>query len=134
MTKYRRSLLPCLFTLVIAGAAAAAPRVSFINVAQRHEYQKHNLFDSGQLLRGHVSIAEATGGHTVALLWRDAYGRIAGADTVQVAPPVAAADFTILLEKPLSFVNRIEATLDGATQLETADFCIRPPARPWDDY
>jgi len=134
MTTCCRLLLSCLFTLVIASAAAAGPRVSFIDVAQRHEYQKHNYFEPGQTLRGHVSVADAAGKHTVALLWRDAYGRIAGADTVLVQPPVAAADFSIPLERPLSFVNRIEAVLDGTPQMETADFQIRPPWRPWDDY
>ena len=53
-------LLICLFTPLIACAATAAPRVSYIDVAQRHEYRKHLLFDSGQLLHGHVSTGLAT--------------------------------------------------------------------------
>jgi hypothetical protein len=129
------SLTPAfLLTLLIATYLTAAPQVRHIDLAQRHEYQQNNYFDPGQLLLGHVSVAEATGRHTVALIWRDAYGRIAGADTVQVASPVAAADFSILLDKPLSFVNRVEAFLDGVPQPGTADFRIRPAKQPWDDY
>ncbi|MEA2062999.1 MAG: hypothetical protein U9P14_04825, partial [Gemmatimonadota bacterium] len=136
----RRFLKPWFFCLLAAlsmpaaAASAAGPRVSYIDIAQTHEYQTHNLYEPGQVLRGHVSVADATGSHTVALLWRDTYGRIAGADTVIVSPPVAAADFSIPLREPLSYANRIEATLDGRLQSTSADLRIRPPHKPWDDY
>ncbi|MEA1997473.1 MAG: hypothetical protein U9N45_07525, partial [Gemmatimonadota bacterium] len=135
---------PCLMLLVCAcvsipgllAAGGEAPRVVYIDIAPRREYVLHEFLEPGQVLKGHVSVegATASAGHQVCLLWRDAYGRIAGADTVRVGPPVTAADFGIALEKPLSFYNRIEATLDGAPQSVSAEFRIRPPKRPWDDY
>jgi len=111
-----------------------AAQVAHIEISQEREYVPHNIMQPGQVLHGHVSLKDATASHTVCLLWRDAYGRIAGTDTVIAAPPLFAADFSIPLLRPLSFYNRIEATLDGTLQAQSVEFRIRPEYRKWDDY
>ncbi|RKY23002.1 MAG: hypothetical protein DRP79_09870, partial [Planctomycetota bacterium] len=132
MNKFFGILTLCVLFLV---PCAWGARVAFLDIAPRREYQHHNFFEHDELLRGHVSLEQASGIHTVCILWRDAYGRIAGADTVQVGPPVYGADFSIRLSDALSYYNRLETTLDGVPQGVGAEFRIqsnRP--RGWDDY
>ena len=127
------TLLILLFFIPLVSSALAA-QVAHIEISQQREYVPNNIMEPGQVLRGHVSLKDASSSHTVCLLWRDAYGRVAGADTVQVTGPLFAADFSIPLSRPLSFDNRIEATLDGTPQTLSAAFRIRPEYRKWDDY
>ncbi|HUU27798.1 MAG TPA: beta-galactosidase trimerization domain-containing protein [archaeon] len=124
----------CVFYLSFAGHALAAPRVAYIDIAPLQEYLPHKIYEPGQVCRGHVSVEEASGSHTVCIFWLDAYGRISGADTVQVGPPVFSADFSIALQNPLSFYNRLESALDGVMQTASVEFNIRPASRRWDDY
>lgn len=120
--------------LVLPLSSLRAAEVGYIDIAQVHEYQYHNIYEPEQLLKGHVSLTGTSGRHSVILLWRDSYGRIAGADTVTVSAPLAGAGFSIRLENSLSYYNYIEAVVDGVAQREKKLFLIRPPIRKWDDF
>ncbi len=120
--------------LLLTTLPLAAARVAYLDIAQRREYALDNIMDPGQLLKGHVSVKDASGAHQVVLLWRDAFGRVAGADTVSVNAPLYAADFEIELSNSLSYFNRLESSLDNEVQQVAVEFFIRRPPKPWDDY
>ena len=90
----RYSAIVLLVVLAVTSPLSAAT-VAYLDIGQRREYALDNIMDPGQVLRGHVSVKDAIGNHSVVLLWRDAFGRVAGADTVRTGPPLFAAELLI---------------------------------------
>jgi hypothetical protein len=123
-----------LLVILLTALPLSAARVAYLDISQRREYSLDNVMDQGQVLRGHVSVKEASGPHQVVLLWRDAFGRVAGSDTVTVDAPLYSADFELTLDNSLSYYNRLESTLDGQAQQTAAEFFVRRSPKPWDDY
>lgn len=93
------------------------------------------IYHPGEVLRGQVTLNSPRTDLRVEVVWTDSYGRAAGR-----APALPAhqfhnvAEFALPLEKPLTYINRLEALVEGVTQIENARFLVSPEPDPWDDY
>lgn len=103
-------------------------------IATRVALEKE-VYRRDEVVRGHVSLNSPRTHLPVEVLWTDSYGRIAARD--RALPPNSfsnVAEFALVLDRPLAYINRVEVLVEGVPQREHARFLVSPDPDPWDDY
>ncbi len=89
----------------------------------------------GEMVSGEVTLARPVEKPTqVAVQWRDSYGRVGGRSERTLATGEDRFDYALVLASPITKRARVEAIVDGATQMQNVKFGIVQPAPVWDDF
>src|SRR5574337_2208116 len=75
------------------------------------------MYRPGEVVRGQATLNSPRTDLPVEMVWTDSYGRVAGRVRALSAHPFNnVAEFALPLDNPLTYVNRVEALVDGVTQ------------------
>ena len=94
-----------------------------------------NPLRPGEPVAGTVILAEpVTKDTTVIVQWRDTFGRVGDRAEKVLKSGLDRFNYTLPLTDPIARRARVEAVVDGATQMQNVPFKIVLPASAWDDY